>query len=689
MGGIGLLDKFQIQTGHISNYYIIAVDPGAGEWSATVVVLKGSKIKGVRDLYVLNDGRTCKDYSVLYYNQKADTWEIGQRAARLAENDEENNKFFENFKVVPGSPVATECYGLNYENPTMEELMVKNFQCIIKRLFVDGNNGLEGKKLIFFVGRPASTDWAQAEVMYRDMLYKALKIEGVKKSNIQMAMVSEAQAALAAEIYGEGLDLNPGALQVVFDVGSSTLDATVIKDGKVIGEYSRQIGAGVIEANMLEISFYDDCDAEGVSVNRLEKYFAGDEKYQQTVSYRRKLRKKLCKSPYIREDKPEEFKFSKIKKFYERLDGNAALTRFELRVQKEIFFGEDGKSGSGKGSKELGINGEYDTLKINNETMEKAIYRMPIFVPCTESSERDNLYKSSYIYRSYYDALEHFIDGVREMYLAGGQTPDVILTGGASVMPFVGQLIQKKWNVEPRNSVQPSYTVSRGLAYIGYTEMKKQEELAAINKIIADKFEEKMGSLSSKICKSFSKWYMDEWMNDFLQWKTSGSSVSLNEALSKKHCYDSGKIGEMDVVKKWWIDEVEPDIVSAVKERFEKLYKNTYIQYDFKINPQIVENAYREGGTTIIHYAWSDAIGLGSAIWLNPDRKDYDSARRGKLYDKAEKRKDTMAGKISRQDSVVELGNKHAKEIQDGFKEELYKDVVTYVEGLTPYMVRQ
>lgn len=689
MHGVGLLDKFQIKIEHIGNYYIIAVDPGAGEWAATKVELKGSKIKGVKDLYVLNDGRTCKDCSVLVYNEKTDTWEIGQRAARLAENDEEDCKFFENFKVVPGSPAAMECYGLNYENPTMEELMVKNFQCIIKRLFVDGNNGLVGKKLIFFVGRPASSDWAQAEVMYRNMLYKALEIEGVKKSNIQIAMVSEAQASLAAEIYGKGLDLNPGALQVVFDVGSSTLDATVIKDGKVIGEYSRQIGAGVIEENMLEIFLYDDCDAEGVSVNRLEKYFAGDEKYRQTVSYRRKLREKLRKAPYIRGEKSDEFKFSRIKKFYERLDGNAALARFELRVKKEIFFGEDGKSGSGKDSIELGINGEYSTFKINNQTMEKVIYRMPIFVPCTESSERDNPYKSSYIYRSYYDALEHFIDGVREMYLAGGQAPDVILTGGASVMPFVGQLIQKRWNVEPRNSDQPNYTVSRGLAYIGYTEMKKQEELAAINKIIAGKFEENMGELSRKICESFSKWYMVEWMNDFLQWKTSGTGVSLNEALSKKHFYDSSKIGEMDVVEKWWTDKVKPDIVGAIKERFEKLYKNTYIQYDFKINPQIVQNAYRQGGTTTIHYAWSDAIGLGSAIFLNPDRKDYDSARRGKLYDKAEKRKDTMTEKIGRQDSVVELGNKHAKEIQDGFKEELYKDVVTYVEGLTPYMVRQ
>ena len=256
-------------------------------------------------------------------------------------------------------------------------------------------------------------------------------------------------------------------------------------------------------------------------------------------------------------------------------------------------------------------------------------------------------------------------------------------------MPFVGQLIQKKWNVEPRNSDQPNYTVSRGLAYIGYTEMKKQEELRAINQIITEEFEKKRWDLSFKISKAFSKWHMDEYMNDFLQWKISGNGVSLREALGKKHYYDSIKIGEMEVIKKWWTDEVKPDIVKTIKDRFEKLYKDTNVEYDFKINPQIVENAYREGATTTIRYFWSDVIGLGPAIFLNPDKKDYGSVRRGKLYDKAKKRRGRIEGKISIQDSVVELGQKHAKEIQEGFKEELYKDVVTYVEGLTPYMVRQ
>ena len=85
---INILDKFQIQTGDIKDYCIIGIDPGAGEWSASVVKLLGNTMAEVKDLYVLNDGRTCKDCSVLYYSKEADNWIIGKRAANVMVNEE-------------------------------------------------------------------------------------------------------------------------------------------------------------------------------------------------------------------------------------------------------------------------------------------------------------------------------------------------------------------------------------------------------------------------------------------------------------------------------------------------------------------------------------------------------------------------------------------------------------------------
>ena len=69
------------------------------------------------------------------------------------------------------------------------------------------------------------------------------------------------------------------------------------------------------------------------------------------------------------------------------------------------------------------------------------------------------------------------MDGVKEMFLAEEPVPDVILTGGASAMPFVAQLIQEKLDVMPVNSAQPSYTVSRGLPISDIRSLRSRKNL--------------------------------------------------------------------------------------------------------------------------------------------------------------------------------------------------------------------
>lgn len=690
---ISILDKFHIQTGNIRDYCIIGIDPGAGEWSACVIKLLGNTMFGVQDLYVLNDGRTCKDSSVLYYAKAADYWIIGNRARNLADNGEKKGSFFENFKVLPGSDYAKECYEHDFNNPTMEELMVRNFQCIVERLFGEGCNNLEKKKYIFFVGRPASAGWEDAELAYRDMLYHAIEIQGMEKENIQIAMVSEAQASLAAEIYGKkGLDLQSGRCQVVIDVGSSTVDAIVIRDGELMGEYSRQIGAGCIEENMLEVFLYDDCCAAEVEKNRLEAFFSGDIEYEKIVLHRQQLREKLQESSYVSGMDSPQFKFSKIRKFNSILVVPPALTRFQLRIGKEDYFGLNGNDGIKSSGQWIDMNGVPDGgdfLRINKITMDKAIYQMPVFVPCTEYGEKDNPYKSSYIYRSYYDALAHFMDCVKEMFLAEEPVPDVILTGGASAMPFVAQLIQEKLGVMPVNSAQPSYTVSRGLAYIGYTEFKKREELTAISQIIDKVLDENKWKLSYDIRTVFSEWIVNERLKTLENWKESGYGTSVYQALVTTYSYDSKKLGEMALVKKWWNDRVQSAIVDEIRKRFETLYKNTNIQYDFIINPQIVENAYKESRTTRVEFSWADLFGGWTAFFLDPYKTDYYSDKRSKFYYKALEHRTSMEEDVRQQQSVINLSNEHTDEIIAGFKKELYKDVVIYVEGLTPYIIRQ
>ena len=696
-----VLNKFEIEIGNINDCLFVSVDPGAGDWSSARALIVGGSFEGISDLYVSNDGETRKDAAVL--QREGERWNIGKAAALAAINNQEAGGFFENYKVPPCSPYAYECYGNDFNNPNYRELMKRSFQCIINRLFSEAKNELVGTNLILLVGRPSSADWENDEISYRNLLMDGLEVPGFEAENVQMAVVSEAQAALASEVYEQGLDTNQ--LTFVIDIGSSTLDIVVVGNGGgKRGEYSRQIGSGHIEANMLELAMYDDCDPHNIH-DVMKQYFS-DAEYGELLDYRDNLRQAFQAKRYVSGDAYREFRFSNIPMYYEKLMLKPALLRYELRDYKEQYFGKDGKGGHRRGSYSVDFEGDTNiNLRINDELMEKALRKMPIFVPCTESDSTGNPYMQPYIYRSYYDAVSHFLDGVGDMFLKDKRKPkQIIITGGAAVMPFIKELVTEKFGVAPSTSTHPSYTVSTGLAYIGYAEAKKREELEAINKLIDEKLQAARIFLQNAIQHSFVTWFYDQLINKFKAWAGSaGNDKKFQDFVLVEYEYLPNDISDLDLLEKWWLEDqtldqynvlvhrlkkegVKSEIVLSINDRFNALYSKTDAQYEFSVDPDIVVSAYTGKRRTEIQMNYTEMLGV---FQMFDGGRCYPLAKRQQYLQKAYDHKSGCIKYFKEQSSVKNLAQEHTATILGNFKRILRADVERYVEGLTPYIIKQ
>jgi hypothetical protein len=690
-----LIETFELKDFDLEHSRIIGIDPGAGDWSAASLELFLGN-KELKNLFVDNTRTKCKDFSVLLYREADQKWIIGKEAAASAYDQENRSHFYENYKKQPSSEEAKECYGNNLDNPSYQELMQRSFQCIIQRIF-EINPELKEKKPIFFVGRPSSSDWQQSELIYRDMLLKDLHIPGVKKEDIQIAVVSEAQAALASEFYSgeDSHQLDTNQLTIVIDVGSSTLDAILIKKGESkLGEYSRQIGAGMIEANMLELTFYDDCEPNHIQ-DHMKTYFSNDPTYKTVVNLKAELRKTFQTQSYIEAEPSSPFRFSDIPICYEKLlDKNPAHIRFDMRERKEKYFGDDGKNGYHTDFFRVSFeNSGHCYFDIDDSFMHKAIYEMPIYVPCTEHDDCDTSalsYKKSTIYRSYYDAVSHFLDGVKHMVQDYGIGPtQIITTGGAAVMPFISQLIKEKFGEQTQvtKSHNPSYTVSHGLAYIGYTEIKKHQELEAIHHLIDKTLNHHIEKLCNAKKHNLAKWVMNNRLKTISDWGYSHGAKSLNEAILEGHyTIHSTELDDLSLLNRWW-DEISHVIKKEIASRFHELFPHASANaYSFQIHPNIVENVYHHGTLHISFNTWK-TFGIWHGLLLNRDKKDYPTKKRQKYAQIAQAHRTDAENEICTQKAVTEAVTAQTQEIIENFKRELSQDIANYVEGLTPYLL--
>ena len=458
------------------NVALVGLDLGAGNCSAAIVDVTAQT--HTSPLSFDSDKQVKNIYTAISYN--SENAFLGLEASR----DEQGIKGpFANFKRPPGTGAMAYFDG-NPHNPTYEELMRRFFQAIVQRLFDKEKRLGEANHVILFVGRPASPLWMQNATQYQQLLTQNMKIRGYS-GKIDVMICSEAQAALAYEYSYKNIQKNE--IVLIVDCGSSTFDAVLVCNRAIIGEYSRQLGAGQIEQLM-----YAQILAQG------------DEVVLQDISSRERM---------VRE---------KSQRLVGMRKGDHIL---KLRERKEQFFGSEGTNGDRQDLRygRIRLEGAGKLAQdIDEEFMDNVLNTLPVMVPFAQNGMNVE-------YPSFVAASRDFLVKTQEAVCDNhGVTVDrVILTGGSSVMPFITEQVKEIFGLGTvdNNAVsrtpEPAFSVGKGLAFMGHVEYLKMYVLENCEKLIRrelDASEEELHRIFTDVYANFG---LERLLSNLQIWKSS------------------------------------------------------------------------------------------------------------------------------------------------------------------------
>lgn len=264
---------------------------------------------------------------------------------------------------------------------------------------------------------------------WQDKAVKELYMQMALRAGLPLGgLTSESRAAIFYALNNPRIafenEMEEGA--IVFDLGSSTLDFTYIaKDHKPV-DYGYPHGASLIDRVIFE-----DKMASCTVVKRL---LASHPKYEPAL---------LFQARKLKED------------FYKKTLKTAAInTAVSLR---EIISRDCSDYNNLKDEQ---IIFEYENLDAFNETLEKQI--------------------------GYKTKIREDLADFKNNHIAGKEIKGVFLTGGASRMGFISEIICEEYGLSPAvvkvDPDNPSLTISRGIAMIGRADAlsrKMEEELYA------------------------------------------------------------------------------------------------------------------------------------------------------------------------------------------------------------------
>lgn len=655
---------------------VLGVDFGAGELAATYVDARQPLDEMLENL----SGDNARN-RYLYAMYEDTRNEIGQKVLQRSDPDV---MVYTNFKTTPenAKKIYGDRAGVRLEGKgsvSYQQLMQRTFCCFMRDVLRYNEHILTGSKEIYlFVGRPASNIWENQAKNYQEILKKGLsQLQTVKLVDgrtvevcFHIIVYSEAEAAMAYEYKKGNIDAKEAVL--IIDGGSSTFDCVLVKDGRVVNEYSRQVGAGMIEQNLFDILLLGERTA-GLSFAKR------------------------------REERDQKMKTGSFDRTEGQLIG-------ELRRRKESFYGPDGTNGRKDDGLTTFWNDKKVRIDLDDETMDLAVSKIPVRVERSYQDEVDqfggNLTQD---YSSFVEAVESFFKGAKDRCFDKKTgvpvTIDrIVLTGGATVMPFVQETVRKVFETEKNKTAmeRPSedrhFSVSRGLAYMGYVELTKHHEREKIRESVCRKLENIRHSINRSIRDTCADRIWQEcYINQIERWAQDPSAQTLNDWVKMPYNIPidavrenlGGLLQRQGLVK---------DINDILQENFQRLFPKESTDYAYQIQQDDILTAFR-GQLPPIILSLGEILTTGQKLanllsfinFAGFKRIQWDTILTGEEKEKIRERiKDNKAGILSdlRQKQIPKITENAESYIYDAIMNNIDRSLDAYMEELTPYFVK-
>lgn len=538
------------------------------------------------------------------------------------------------------------------------QIMHRFFKGALLNVFEHNGDQLMGKdRSVIFVGRPASRIWQKYDRDYQKLLCQEMEcaIRQLNKGayenhKLDIVIYSEAQAALAYE-YSHG-NIDPAETVLILDFGSSTFDALLVHQRKIITEYSRQIGAGMVDENMADLLFAD-----------------GDEGKLQSIDLRRKLRESIS---FMGES------------------GLADVIGHQCREEKEKYYGSDGKRQKRGNLYAQTKKGELQQ-NVNPNFMEKVIRKIPVRVQDSyEEGEALRPFQGYIDYPSFFAATDAFIKGVKEACQDKGRMPDrVILTGGASVMPFIREIICREDNfgadILDERSMNPAFSVGEGLAFMGFVEAARYETFCKYEKIISEKVNNFDTAIRSAITSAYVDISWDSLIKDFEVWAVCDKyGNTLTSGIQGAGL--SIPVEEVSANLQGKLDQILEDISQGLSESFRKLFgDHVKADYCYKVNAADIQSIImKEEKLQVATYSKGALLGFFGGIFTDFNAP-LSLTERCEKVNRVRERKQQVRNELSNQ------FNSKAFSVLDPIKNLLNQGMTealeSYLNECTPYFV--
>lgn len=454
--------------------YVIGIDFGHGETSAAICELQwdtpeGKAIIDARDIRInpTDTGNENVIVSAISIQQGGNAPHIGDNAF-AAENMSDATMTRVCFKEAPQA--------LTDENRDIyndqENLMISFMKAVYQAIRESESSILKDSNHLVYIARPSG--WVDSAVKER-------YCEMALKAGIPLAgLTSESRAAIFYAIHHQTIDfkneVKDGA--IVFDLGSSTLDLTYLKQGERPIDFGyRECGASSIE-NVI----YDEKFISNIAVARLVETYP---------KYKAKL---LFKARKIKEEA------------YQRGAGLSIDESFMLRTLiSKTFEG-------------------YDSLK--REFIEVEYSDITEFNDSIENVAR------------YHTTLRNALEDFKNNHIAGKPVKGVFLAGGASRMGFIPEIVREVFGLEgsqvQTDPSNPSLTVSRGIAQIGRADCIANELTRGMFSNITDEIIDSIyNDVKSELATRITSGAWNEIKSKTKDFEESDVNLSLNELNQK------------------------------------------------------------------------------------------------------------------------------------------------------------